>query len=385
MGTKAFLQLAGGALDVHTDLGAAWPLSELCGFASRQNPKRAFLFVSKVLGKHIPVRPSTMTKTHEYLAARILPLLKDAGDVLFLGFAETATGLGAGVFEACLRQAPHRFEPHIGLFVQTTRFRFNRPTALEFLEEHSHAAGHLVYQPRLGDRCFHRAETVVLIDDELSTGRTSANFMKAFLRVNPHVKHIILVSLLNWMSKEAHAALRYALPAQKVSFVSAANGSFFFTPDPSFACPKMPAAEGNHEPKDDLIPHSYGRWGETSPLELNLDPVIQRLCLDPFRPVHVLGDGEFMHPPYLLARHLETRGYDVRVQSTTRSPILLGLDIQHKVTFPDHYEEGIDNHIYNLPQADAQLVLVHESAGTLHLARRMPGMRTVAYKELLCS
>ncbi len=30
------------------------PLEALLDFASRQNPKRGFLFVSKVLGRHIP-------------------------------------------------------------------------------------------------------------------------------------------------------------------------------------------------------------------------------------------------------------------------------------------------------------------------------------------
>lgn len=39
-----------------------WKLDDLLSFAERINPKRAFLFVSKVLGKHIPVAPSVMQK-----------------------------------------------------------------------------------------------------------------------------------------------------------------------------------------------------------------------------------------------------------------------------------------------------------------------------------
>ena len=34
------------------------PFRQICELALRNNPKRRFLFVSKVLGRHIPVRPA---------------------------------------------------------------------------------------------------------------------------------------------------------------------------------------------------------------------------------------------------------------------------------------------------------------------------------------
>ena len=67
----------------------------LFGFAERRNPKRAFLFVSIVLGRHIPVAPSVMQASFESLATKIPSDLP--GPVLFIGMAETAVGLGAGV------------------------------------------------------------------------------------------------------------------------------------------------------------------------------------------------------------------------------------------------------------------------------------------------
>ena len=51
------VELEGGTLRLRLPEQQRTRLTELCGFASRQNPKRAFLFVSKVLGKHIPVKP----------------------------------------------------------------------------------------------------------------------------------------------------------------------------------------------------------------------------------------------------------------------------------------------------------------------------------------
>jgi hypothetical protein len=41
------------------------------------------------------------------------------------------------------------------------------------------------------------------------------------------------------------------------------------------------------------------------------------------RPIRVIGTGEFMLFPQLLAYQLERAGYDVTVQSTTRAPVIL--------------------------------------------------------------
>src|SRR5262245_26328094 len=76
------------------------PLEELCDFASRRNRKRGFLFVSKVLGKHIPVRPSRMADVHTRLARKLLEV---PGPVVLIALAETATGLGQGIFERMLQ------------------------------------------------------------------------------------------------------------------------------------------------------------------------------------------------------------------------------------------------------------------------------------------
>lgn len=68
---KRIITLPRGTLDLTYQTNAAtakndsekngsYQLEDLLDFAQRINPKRAFLFVSKVLGRHIPVAPSTM-------------------------------------------------------------------------------------------------------------------------------------------------------------------------------------------------------------------------------------------------------------------------------------------------------------------------------------
>ncbi|MDO5769772.1 MAG: phosphoribosyltransferase domain-containing protein, partial [Psychrobacter sp.] len=76
-------------------LSKPYELDDLLGFAQRINPKRAFLFVSKVLGRHIPVAPSTMRRAFTDLA-NMLPdhsgLNKLPEPILVIGMAETAVG-----------------------------------------------------------------------------------------------------------------------------------------------------------------------------------------------------------------------------------------------------------------------------------------------------
>src|SRR5688500_20128960 len=83
--TTHTVSLRGGTLTLTVER-ADLPLAELCAFGTRRNPKRPFLFISKVLGRHIPVRPSVMLDVHERLAAKLGDL---PGPVLVIGMAET--------------------------------------------------------------------------------------------------------------------------------------------------------------------------------------------------------------------------------------------------------------------------------------------------------
>ena len=75
-------------------------INDLCCFATRANNKRGFLFVSKVLGKHYPVKPSVMEDVYENLSKKITQLTNESKSVCFIGFAETAIGLGGGTFHS---------------------------------------------------------------------------------------------------------------------------------------------------------------------------------------------------------------------------------------------------------------------------------------------
>ena len=70
---------------------------ELIQMAKRENnKKRSFLIVNPSQGKHIPVKPSQCIKLFKELGEELKKHISNE-KVLFIGFAETATAIGAGV------------------------------------------------------------------------------------------------------------------------------------------------------------------------------------------------------------------------------------------------------------------------------------------------
>jgi hypothetical protein len=345
------ITLRSGTLHIDVDR-ADMPLDELCGFASRRSRKRGFVFVSKVLGKHYPVRPSVMSQVHARMAARLLDL---PGPVLFLGMAETATALGHGVYEQWL-QCNGRDD---ALFQHTTRYRLAAPSLLEFEESHSHATAHLLYRPTDANHAetFMRARSLVLIDDELTTGRTLANLAAAYRRVNDRLASVHVVCLTDWLDA-VHRAQMATTIGVPMSIHSLLAGRFRFEENPAFDPGPIPDVVGRDDHKDWCLPHNFGRLGVGGPLTFDLDAMIRGAEVAPGQKVLVLGTGEFAYPPFLLARRLEERGWDVMFQATTRSPLLVDGDIESAVEIVDNYHDNIPNYVYNVLDRRYDRILV---------------------------
>ncbi|WPL19672.1 hypothetical protein Thiowin_04813 [Thiorhodovibrio winogradskyi] len=337
---------------------ARYPLEDLCGFAARDNPKRGFLFVSKVLGKHWPVTPGRMRELHAHLAWR---LELGAGPWLCMAMAETATGLGQGVFEALLERDPSAQ----ALFVHSTRYFLPGWPRLEFEEAHCHAPEQCLYEPRephLRAR-FRAARELILIDDEISTGATLCNLALAYQRINPNLERVHFVAITDFSGARAASdwSRRLSLP---VSTLSALEAELAFTPAASLANLPLPIAVGdNRRLPEQLAGHGSGRLGLDRPLAL-AEADIRHLARDlaPKARVLVLGTGEYMHLAYRVGLALEALGLKTLVQATTRSPIRLGADIQRRLVFQDNYGEGIPNYLYNVdPATFDRIILCHET------------------------
>ncbi|QOY94895.1 phosphoribosyltransferase domain-containing protein [Massilia sp. UMI-21] len=355
-----------GTLEVTLAEGAD-TLDELLGFAARANAKRGFLFLSKVLGKHWPVKPAGMIAVHERLAATVPP---SEGPVVFIAMAETAIGLGQGVFEAWLRAHPGRE----ALFIHTTRYRVGGGELIEFEEAHSHAPRQFLHMPLDASlrALLLTARTLVLVDDEASTGNTFLNLLDACRRLNPGIERVHLATITNFMGPEATAGLaaRFGLPATMGALLS---GEYRFTPG-DYVAPDTAAQRFDPDADRGASPR-FGRLGLRAAL-----PAPARLAarlareFAPGARVAVLGTGEFMHAAMLLGAALEAHGVEVRVQSTTRSPILTWGAVGHALRFPDNYGEGVANFIYNLAPGQYDHVLIcHETAANPAL-RELAGL-----------
>jgi len=344
-----------GTLELTLGAGA-FEADALLGFAARANAKRGFLFLSKVLGKHWPVTPSTMLRVHDRLAATVPP---SDGPIVFIAMAETAIGLGQGVFEAWLRAHPGRE----ALFVHTTRYRVGRGDLIEFEEAHSHAPRqflHMPDDPALRSLLLN-ARSLVLVDDEASTGNTFLNLTNACRRLNPGIARVHLATITNFMGRTATEGLsaRFGLPVTMGALV---DGEYRFAPS-SYVAPND-AAQRFDPDADRGASTRFGRLGLSHALSAP-EQLAERLAGEfaPGATVAVLGTGEFMHAATLLGAALERRGVDVKVQSTTRSPILTWGDVRHALRFPDNYGEGVANFIYNIAPGQYDHVLVcHETA-----------------------
>ncbi len=317
----------------------------LFGFAERKNPKRAFLFVSKVLGRHVPVKPSVMQQSYESLAAQIPADLP--GPVIVFGMAETAVGLGAGVHRALQATRDDTF------YLVSSRHDLGSPIFARFEEEHSHASAHLIHMPADSRilAMLQSARSIVLVDDEASTGKTFINLLAALESAGlDKLEKVVTVTLTDWSDNAVQKAI-----GPKASSVSLLSGSYSFTDNPNAPLPVMPdvstteAGEWAINPRND-----WGRLGATE----HCDTLQLKNMPAPGEKVLIVGTNEFVWRPFLLAERLEKSGVDVYFSSTTRSPIALGHEINHVLAFGDNYGLGIPNFLYNVGPGQFDRVIV---------------------------
>lgn len=316
--------------------------SDLLDVQARNNPKRGFLFVSKVLGKHLPVPLARMNETYTALVNK---LPKMQGDVLVIGMAETATQLGFGVWSV--------LEPSVEgecFFLQTTRYRTN-DDALGFEESHSHAPSQWIQG--LTNPVLLGVRHVVLVDDELSTGKTFHALEDVLRRALPHVNEFHWVCLTDFRPAEF----------QTHSAVSLLQGSWEF----EWTGTALNAVAVGKTVEKDTVPFDFGR---SVPLSrerrrMMVENGVTNLMAElewrgVGKNVLVLGSGEFMPFAYEMATHLQERGHHIQFQASTRSPALMPrVDLGM-----DHYGEGVPQYLYNYNREQYDSVVMFVEGGT---------------------
>lgn len=333
--------------------------------AERQNPKRAFLFVSTVLGRHIPVTPSVHRKALEGLAKNTIPHLLD-GPVFVMGFAETAVGIGAGVFD-CLRQ---ELMSRRMSYLPTTRHPVPGKDIWFSIEEgHSHATQHFIMRPSRNILCDGPDSTLILVDDETTTGDTFTALAQGVFEKGRGFGRIILVTLTDWSAGKAAGVVARATGCPDVRSVSLLQGGWDWTQDVSKELPSLPAGGVAGCPEwypDAAAPLCSPRMGIRDREMSNgmyIGYKIKLPRMSRLDRVLVIGTGEHVWMPFLYAEAVEGDGMNVKFIATTRSPIMDGPVIEHKMTFPDHYGLGLDMYLHNVDPDDFDQIVLFSETG----------------------
>ncbi len=367
-----------------------YQLEDLLGFAQRINPKRAFLFVSKVLGRHIPVSPMTMRRAFTELATLVPDNLPEP--ILVIGMAETAVGLSAGVHQALQSRYPNT------LLLNSTRHAQHDESSSDallttFSEDHSHASQHLIYQSsdKTTQAQLLASKTLIMVDDEASTGNTCVNVVSALREAGlAELEQVHLTTLVDWSLQQNQAqagsddTMDKRLPNIDFHRHHLLSGAWQWMDAPNPKPIIMPSVDTTAAGSQPIL--STGNWGRFPTLD-STDGFAEYLTqfqqqfskfndqkgfadtlnitnnLPPR--VLVLGSNEFVWLPFLLAEWLEMHAQQekdnvstVNFSALTRSPIALGGAIKTMLSFTDNYGLGMTNFAYNVDPNDWDLIVL---------------------------
>ncbi|MDE7310511.1 MAG: phosphoribosyltransferase family protein [Eubacterium sp.] len=313
-----------------------------------QNKKRNYLIINRLQGKHIPVSPAQALAMFEALAEKLKGDIT-AEQTLLIGFAETATAIGAA---AAIKLGTY--------YMQTTREDVPGAQYLVFSEEHSHAAMQRLVTNGL-EAILQKIRQIVFIEDEVTTGNTILNMISVLEKAYPCRVSYAVASILNGMDNEARK--RYEERGIRLyDLVKTDNAAY-----PKQA--EQYTQEGSYIlsgslPHKNIHPLEYTVSGFLDARRLLDARAYEKACLHLWKDVQkqlpepltgsvlVLGTEEFMYPALYCASLIEQAGADVRFHATTRSPIAVFQEAQYplhiRYELPSLYEKGRRTFIYEI-------------------------------------
>lgn len=292
---------------------------ELAAVAKRENnKKRTWLVVNRLQGKHVPVSPGKALRMFDSLADLLLEEYQGER-LLLIGFAETATAVGAAVAEK------------LGaLYIQTTREQIQDVEYFYFSEQHSHATEQKLVKDDL-DRVMERVDRIIFIEDEITTGNTIRNIIELLKKAYPGCAGFSAASLLNGMAKTYQE--EYAKSGIRLHWLLRTCHDSY--EERAADCRGDGICHGCDSSLPAVVPEEYRISGCRDARRLTDGTLYKTACrqmgreaVERLQPVRgerilVIGTEEFMYPALVLASMLEEKTGWVRCHSTTRSPILV--------------------------------------------------------------
>ena len=336
---------------------------QLVRVAKRENnKKRGYLVVNPLQGKHVPTDPVEALD----MMGELGNLVKQAyphEKLLVIGFAETATAIGAKVAAelSCY-------------YMQTTREEMKAVAFLHFSEVHSHATCQKLVREDI-EQVIHEVDRIVFVEDEVTTGNTILNIVDILEKeFGDHISFGV-ASLLNGMDEQAmehykkrNISVYYLLKTNHENYEKIAqsyqeDGEYKINPE------RNKNINAGNTPER-LQMHSLFDYENTRRLveadgyQSKCEALLQQLsALIPSEAEHILilGTEEFMYPPLYVAAGLQKQGKNVKFHATTRSPIAVSKQQEYvlhtRYQLDSLYEEGRTTFVYDLDVYDLVLVI----------------------------
>ncbi len=292
---------------------------------------RPYLIVNSLLAKHLPSKPTNSLEYFKELGDKINKVCINE-KVLVIGFAETATAVGATV-ASLIKDA---------VYVHTTRETLDLKQSnliVDFLEEHSHAKNQSLYLKE-EYKDLSRFDRIIFVEDEITTGKTILNFLK---NISYQGKISISALVFNGFSEEVFAdydATFFCL--QKIGYLH----NIFMNGLPDT---RLGVDVSEYKSQCDKI-------AEQTVNAINMADLKDKNIL-------VLGTEEFMYPALLIGSYMEKIAKSVVSHSTTRSPIVPKDDsdypIYSRCKFKSVYNAQRDTYLYNLQSYDTVIVVTN--------------------------
>lgn len=326
------------------------------------NPKRDYLFVNKIQGKHIPTDIKDLSKLGKQLSDLVVNNLVGK-DILIIGFAETATCLGNIVANSLVDNTNGSV-----YYLQTTRedLSYLGEPIVKFEEKHSHAVSQVIYSKKdIKEIDF---DYVLFVEDEISTGKTIINCIDELSGIIGEKEYGVL-SVCNWQTEEMENIYkglgieRYYLIGgrlkdehQKMDISCGIKGVCDIKVGMGIDGIDIYNVRGINERE--------GYEVKANRNSVDISGIIDGVTGDN-KDILILGTEEYMYIPYLIGMEIVwEKGVDVKVHATTRSSIdVIGGssdysgEIVNKYKFNSVYDINRDTYLYNIKRYDSVIVV----------------------------
>lgn len=324
---------------------------ELIKTAKRDNnKKRNFLLVNPLQAKHIASDPSETLKMFSALSA----LVKNKyNKPLVIGFAETATAIGAKVAIDLG-----------GYYIQTTREDFGDEQVIFFTESHSHATEQKLLRAEM-DKAVEKTSQILFVEDELTTGNTILKIIKLLRQIYNKNITFGVVSILNGMDKqhlEIYSQEDISLDwLVKISHKDYEEKAENLVADGDYI--KADLSNNNCNSFNIKISCNPRRLISSQKYLEDLNYLNQEIFkkIDFEGNILVLGTQELMFPAIYFAKFLQDKGFNAFSHSTTRSPIATGKAVDYPVhtryELKSIYDQNRTVYIYDLKKYDHVIII----------------------------